>query len=306
MLLLIQQAINGVMVGAVYVTMAVAFTLTIGVLNFLNFTIPALFMVTGMVAWSLAHNGLPFNLGGPLPWEAALAIGIVAAALLSLLIERFSYRYLKARHGDATEHAIPIVSSLGFLLIIENLVRIQFGTDTHSFTTPLRGASLSLGGLLISLPQVASLLLSIALVWVLSLLLQRSKIGRAIRAIAENPDAAMVVGIDVRRIVPVVFCATGLLCGIAAAIYAVNYGEVAPSMGDDIGTKAIAGMVLGGLGSIWGAIAGGLLVGLTEAFSIQLFGSDAIQVSVWGLLLLVLLIRPQGLFGHHRIGKGKL
>ena len=206
--------------------MAVAFTLTIGVLNFLNFTIPALFMVTGMSAWALTHYGLPFGLSGPLPWVAALAGGIVAAMVLSLLVERFSYRYLKARHGDSTEHAIPLVSSLGFLLIIENLVRIQFGTDTHSFSTPLarpqrvdrwRADQPAAGG---EPGAVAG-----AGVRANACSCSKSKTGRAIRAIAENPDAAMVVGIDVRRIVPVVFLATGLLCGIAASIYAANYGE---------------------------------------------------------------------------------
>jgi branched-chain amino acid transport system permease protein len=304
-MLVLQQAVNGIMLGAVYVTMAVGFTLTIGVLNFLNFTIPALFMVSGMVGWSLATQGLPFGLGR-LHWSLALLVGAAVAALVSLLVERFSWRYLRTRHGDATEHAIPLVSSLGFLLIIENLVRLGYGTDMRAFASPFRGASLHLGRLLVSLPQLASLVLSLLVVLVLSWLLRATKIGRAIRAIAENPDAATIVGVDARRIVPVVFVATGLLCGLAAAIYALNYGEVSPSMGDDIGTKAIAGMVLGGLGSIWGAIVGGLVVGLTEAFSIQVFGSDAIQVSVWGLLLLVMLLRPQGLFGHHAIGKGKL
>ncbi len=305
LMLLVQQAINGVMLGAVYVTMAVAFTLTIGVLNFLNFTIPALFMVAGMIGWSLVTNGLPFGLVGHLHWAPALLIGIGCAVVLSVVIEQLSYRFLKARHGDATEHAIPLVSSLGFLLIIENLVRVRFGTDMRAFASPFQGISWNLGGILISIPQLASLVLSLLTVFGLSALLRGSKVGRAIRAIAENPEAAAVVGVDVRKIVPVVFAATGLLCGLAAAIYALNYGEVAPSMGDDIGTKAIAGMVLGGLGSIWGAIAGGLLVGLTEAFSIQLFGSDAIQASVWGLLLLVMILRPQGLFGHSAIGKGK-
>ncbi len=305
-MLLLQQAINGVMLGAVYVTMAVAFTLTIGVLNFLNFTIPALFMVSGMIGWSAARNGLPFGLSGPMHWAPALLIGMISAALMSMLIERLSYRYLKARHGDATEHAIPLVSSLGFLLIIENLVRVRFGTDMRGFASPFQGLSFSVGGILVSIPQLASLALSLVTVLLLSWLLRASKVGRAIRAIAENPDAAAIVGVDVRRIVPVVFAATGLLCGLAASIYALNYGEVSPAMGDDIGTKAIAGMVLGGLGSIWGAIAGGLLVGLTEAFSIQVFGSDAIQASVWGLLLIVMILRPQGLFGHNAIGKGKL
>jgi branched-chain amino acid transport system permease protein len=99
---------------------------------------------------------------------------------------------------------------------------------------------------------------------------------------------------------------TGLLCGLAGALFAVNYGEVSPMMGEDVGTKAIAGMVVGGLGSIWGAVIGGLIVGLTEMMTIHFFGADTVQVAVWGLLLLVLLIRPQGLFGHHAIGKGKL
>jgi len=286
--------------------MAVAFTLMIGVLNFLNFTIPALFMLTGMIAWAAMTQSLPFQLGAPLGWLPALVIGIVVAVIASLLVERLSYRYLKARYGDASEHAIPIVSSLGFLLIFENLVRIQFGTDTHAFETPFRGASFHLAGLLISIPQVASLAVSLGIVAGLSLLLKRSKLGRAIRATAENPDAALTIGINVARIVPVIFLFAGVLCGLAAANFAINYGEVSPSMGDDVGTKAIAGMILGGLGSIWGAIAGGLLIGLVEVSSIQLFGSDAIQASVWGLLLLVLIIRPQGLFGHHKISKGKL
>jgi branched-chain amino acid transport system permease protein len=299
LLVLLQQAVNGVMLGAVYVTMAVGFTLTIGVLNFLNFTIPALFMVTGMVGWALTAQL-------HLHWAVALALGIVAAALVSLVVERFSWRYLRMRHGDATEHAIPLVSSLGFLLIIENLVRIQFGTDMQAFASPIRGLSFHIGPLLVAVPQLVSLALSLLVVLALTWLLRATKVGRAIRAIAENPDAATIVGIEANRIVPVVFIATGLLCGLAASIYALNYGAVSPSMGDDIGSKAIAGMVLGGLGSIWGAIAGGLVVGLTEAFSIQLLGSDAIQVSVWGLLLVVMLLRPQGLFGHHAIGKGKL
>ena len=120
MTVIAQQLINGIMLGAVYMTVAVAFTLTIGILNFLNFTIPGLFMLSAMVAWGVLARGV-LHFAGPLAWVLALAIGAVVAILVSLLVERFAYRYLKLRHGDATEHAIPIVSSLGFLLVIENL-----------------------------------------------------------------------------------------------------------------------------------------------------------------------------------------
>jgi branched-chain amino acid transport system permease protein len=131
-------------------------------------------------------------------------------------------------------------------------------------------------------------------------------VGRALRSIAESPDTATLLGVDVARIVPIVFLLSGLLCGVAGALFVVNYSDVSPFMGDDVGTKAIAAMVFGGVGSIWGAIAGGLLVGLLETLGIHFFGGDAAQLAVWGVLLVVLVVRPQGLFGGSRIGKGKL
>lgn len=306
MILLAQQAINGMMLGAVYVTVAVAFTVTIGILNFLNFTIPALFMVTGMVGWATATRGLPFGLSGPLHWSVALAVGVLASIVCSLIVERYTYRYMKTKFGDATEHAIPLVSSLGFLIVFENLVRIAFGGDAQRFPETVGETSIRVGDLLISLPQLVSLIGALAIVFALSLLLSRTKIGRSLRAIAENPEAATIMGVEVARVVPVLFVLTGALCGLAGAAFVINYGDVSPAMGDEIGSKAIAGMVIGGLGSIWGAIAGGLLVGLTETMAIHWFGADTVQVAVWGLLLVVLLVRPHGLFGHHKIGKGKL
>lgn len=302
---LAQQLISGLMLGGIYVAVAVAFTLTIGVLNFLNFTIPTLFMLTGMVAWGLARWGLPFGLSPGLHWLPALLGGVAAAILASLIVERFTFRYLKTRHGDATEHAIPLVSSLGFLLIFEHLVLIFLGSESQSFPVRFR-LDLQVGPLVIGLPQLASLLLSLGVVFWLSWLLQATRTGRALRSIAESPDTATLLGVEVARIVPIVFLLSGLLCGVAGALFVVNYSDVSPFMGEHVGTKAIAGMVLGGLGSIWGAIAGGLLVGLLETLGIHFFGGDAAQVVVWSVLLAVLILRPQGLFGASRIGKGKL
>ena len=130
--------------------------------------------------------------------------------------------------------------------------------------------------------------------------------GAALRTIAENPDTASLLGVDVGRVVPVVFVLTGLLAGVAGALFTVNYGDVSPFMGDNVGTKAIAAMVLGGVGSIWGAIAGGLVVGLAETLSIQFFGGDSVAMTVWGLVLVIIVLRPKGLFGGATIGKGKM
>lgn len=307
--LIAQQMVSGLMLGAIFATVAVAFTLTVGVLNFLNFTIPTLFMLTGMVAWGLSRYGLPFGsvvgTSGGLHWLVALVSGIMVAVVASLIVERFTFRYLKARHGDATEHAIPLVSSLGFLLIFEYLVLIALGSEQQRFVTPFR-ADLHIAGLVIGLPQVASLVLSLAIVAGLTAILKGTHIGRALRAIAESPDTALLLGLDVVRIVQAVFLLTGLLCGIAGALFTVNYGDVSPYMGDQVGTKAIAAMVLGGLGSIWGAIIGGLLLGLIETLSLHVFGGEAVQMVVWGLLLVVIIVRPQGLFGGSRLGKGRV
>ena len=250
-----QQIASGLMLGAIYLTVAVAFTLTIGVLNFLNFTIPTMFMLAGMMAWGLNAAGL-FAFAGKLGWLVALVVGIACSILASLVVERFTYRYQRTRHGDATEHAIPLVSSLGFLLIFEHLVLVAFGSEAQRFPVPFK-ADLSLFGIVIGLPQLASLLLALAIVAVLTAVLRRTRMGRALRTIAENPDTASLLGVDVGRVVPVVFVLSGLLAGLAGALFTVNYGEVSPFMGENVGSKAIAAMVLGGLGSIWGAIAGG-------------------------------------------------
>src|SRR5690606_34613378 len=206
----IQQFVNSVMLGSVYVTVAVAFTLTIGILNFLNFTIPTLFMLAGMIGWALAYWGIPFGLSGPLPWPLALVGGIVIAIAASLVVERFTFRYLKTKYGDSTEHAIPLVSSLGFLLVLENLVRIGYGTDAQRFPGPSADLTMTIGGIFVRIPQLVSLVIVMVIVVGLTWLLKATRIGRGLRAIAENPDAANILGVDTARIVPIVFMLTGL------------------------------------------------------------------------------------------------
>ena len=134
---------------------------------------------------------------------------------------------------------------------------------------------------------------------------KKTQLGRALRSIAEKPDTATLMGVDVGKIVPVVFVMTGFLCALAGILFTVNYQHVSPYIGDHVATNAIAGMVIGGLGNIWGAIAGGLLIGMVEVLSIHFWGADIIKVPVWTLMLIILVFRPAGLFGHTQIGKGK-
>ncbi len=292
---IVRQLVSGLMLGSIYMMVAVAFTLTIGVLNFLNFTIPTLFMLTGMVAWGLISKGY-INFADGWSWLVGLACGIAVAVLASLLVERFTFRYLKVKHGDAIEHAIPLVSSLGFLLIFEHLVLISLGSESHRFFVPFK-ADLHIGSLVIGVPQLASSLLAIVTVATLSFVLKRTDTGRALRTIAESADTALLLGVETKRLVPIIFILTGVMAGLAGALFTVNYRDVSPFMGDNVGTKAIAAMVLGGLGSIWGSIIGGLIVGVIETLSIYFFGGDSVQMVVWGALLAIIILRPQGLLG---------
>ncbi|MFC7553197.1 hypothetical protein ACFQU7_14565 [Pseudoroseomonas wenyumeiae] len=130
-MILLQQIINGLMLGGLYALVAVSFTFVIGMLNFLNFSIPGIFMLGGMLSWALMVQYA-------LPWYAAVPLALLAGILASLLVERFTYRYMRTRFGDATEHAIPLVSSIGFLILFQGLVQIRWGADLHNFPRPGR------------------------------------------------------------------------------------------------------------------------------------------------------------------------
>ena len=311
-MLILPQLVNGLMLGGVYVMVAVAFTLIIGMLNFLNFTIPALFMFSAVMMWATMTGHLPFGndlilavFGAQHRWIAGVFVALIVAALISLVIERFTYRYMKAKYGDATEHALPLVSSLGFLIIFEHLVISAWGSDPLGLTSPFGYATFEINTILFSVPQLISLGLSLLVVILLSVMLKATKLGRALRSIAERPDTATLMGVDVGRIVPIVYVITGLLCAVSGVLFAINYTTVDAYVGDTVATVAIAGMVLGGLGNVWGAIIGGLFIGVLEVMSIHIVGADFAKLPIWGLLLIFLVFRPTGLFGHTMIGKGK-
>jgi branched-chain amino acid transport system permease protein len=267
----------------------VALTLSIGVLKFLNFSIPGLFMLGGMATWMLIRLGLPW----PLAALGALAVGAGA----SLVVERFTWRWMRG-----AQEFVPLVSSMAFLILFENLAVSTWGSELQTVPPLFRSADWRIGNLVISIPQLAGLACSIVLITGLSLLLRKSRLGRALRTIAEDSDTALLLGVDVGRIVPLVFIISGLFAALAGVLFALNYRQVHPFMGEALGLKGISAMVVGGMGNIWGAIAGGLIIGLAEAFSIQAFGADFVDIAVYGLLLLILVIRPTGLFGGASAG----
>jgi branched-chain amino acid transport system permease protein len=285
-----QQIINGLMLGSVYAMVAVALTLSIGVLNFLNFSIPGLFMIAGMSTWALIHAGTPW----PLAILAALAITTAA----SLVVERFTWRWLRG-----AEHFVPLVSSMAFLLMFEHLAIVWWGSEMRVLPSLFSGTDWRIAGFVISLPQFAGLLVSIASIWGLSALLKRTSLGRGLRTIAEDSDTALLLGIDIGRVVPIVFALAGLFAAIAGVLFALNYRQVQPFMGEAVGLKGISAMIVGGMGNTWGAIAGGLIIGIAEVLSVGYVGANFVDISVFGLLLLILFVRPTGLFSGLTAGR---
>jgi branched-chain amino acid transport system permease protein len=280
-----QQLVNGTMLGAIYVLVAVAFTLAIGVLNFLNFSIPGLFMVGGMGTWILMRLG----------WHWSVAIGgaLLAAALIALCVERLAYR-----RSQKSDPEVPLVSSLGFLVLLENLVLATVGSDQQPFPALVPDFNLRIGGLVIGAAQIISLVIAVCLVVWLSIMLRKTSLGRQIRGVAENRDTAILLGVDVGRLVPQLFVFSALFTALGGVLFALNYLQVSAFMGEGIGFKGIAAMIIGGMGSVWGAVLGGLLIGLTEVLSISYIGADFVNITVYGLLLVLLILRPQGLLGR--------
>jgi branched-chain amino acid transport system permease protein len=279
-----QQLINGLMLGSVYALVAVAFTLAIGVLNFLNFSIPGLFMVAGMLTWYL--------LRAHIAWPIAAVLAIASGGLLGLLVERFTYR-LMARSA----HFVPLVTSMAFLILLENLVLVAWGSDLQRVAVPFETVSWRVGPTVIAVPQLIGLACAVLAVASLDMVLKKTRIGRGLRTIAEDAETATLLGVPVARVVPVVFIVGGLFTALGGFLFALNYQQASPFMGEEIALKGISAMVVGGMGNLWGAILGGLLIGVVETFSIHLFGARAVDISVYGLLLALLFVRPSGILG---------
>ncbi|MFN2464386.1 MAG: branched-chain amino acid ABC transporter permease [Candidatus Dormibacteria bacterium] len=292
---LAQQGLNGIFNGSVYALFAVGYTLVFGVLDILNLAHSAVFMAGAVVAFVLVVNlGLPFG--------AALLAAVLCCAALGYLLDLVAFRPL--RHRGAP-HISSLITSIGLALVMVSIAESRFGGNSQRFpATRVPGGALHVAGLTVGIVDLGVLATTLILMAALGLMIRRSAAGRAIRAVAENPRAAALMGINVDRVIALTLVLSSALGGLAGILYALSQSDVSPYIGrDQVELKGLAVIVLGGMGSITGAVVAGYLLALVEVFVLVVLGSSVRSGVAFAVLFLALVLRPNGLFGR-RAGRG--
>ena len=298
---LLQQIINGLVLGSVYALVALGYTMVYGIINLINFAHGEVLMVGALVSWTvvslLAESGLP----GWLKLLISLIAAVVVCAALNFLIEKVAYRPLR----NAPRLA-PLITAMGMSLLLQTLAMIIWKPNYKPYPILLPSEPFHIGGAVINTTQililVATAVTLIGLMW----LVNRTKLGRAMRATAENPRVAALMGVKPDMVISATFIIGAALAALAGVMYAANYGSVQHTMGFLPGLKAFTAAVFGGIGNLAGAVVGGVLLGLIESLGAGyigkltggVLGSHYQDIFAFIVLILVLTVRPQGLLGE--------
>jgi branched-chain amino acid transport system permease protein len=286
---LLQQLINGLALGAIYALIALGYTMVYGVLRFINFAHSDVFMIGAFSGLFLA-KALPGNsaLIGVLVLLGAMGI----CALLGMVIEKLAYRPLRGRSTLTV-----LITAIGVSLLLQNLGQRIFGANPRSFPALFPQHNFHLGGIVISSAQIMVFVVTIVVLLALRYIVLHTRTGTAMRALSFNPTAASLVGINNGRVISFTFALGSAMAAAGGILYASNYPSIDPLMGTLPGMKAFVAAVLGGIGNIAGAAFGGLVLGLVETTVVGFGGSTYRDAVAFAVLILILLLRPEGLLG---------
>ncbi len=297
----LQQIINGLVLGSMYALVALGYTMVYGIINLINFAHGEVLMVGAMVSWTmvtvLADSGMP----GWAMMLVSLVCAIIVCAVLNFTIEKVAYRPLR----NAPRLA-PLITAMGVSLLIQTLAMIIWKPSPKPYPLLLPNTPIDLGGPVISVTQILILGITAVVLASLMYLVNKTKLGRAMRATAENPRVAALMGVRPDMVISATFVIGAVLAAVAGMMWAANYGTVQHSMGFLPGLKAFTAAVLGGIGNLAGAVVGALLLGLIEALGAGylgdltggVLGSHYADIFAFIALILVLTLRPSGLLGE--------
>jgi branched-chain amino acid transport system permease protein len=298
-----QQLVNGLTVGSTYALIAIGYTMVYGIIGMINFAHGEVYMIGSYVAFIAIAGLAMFGIHSlPLLMTVAFIASIVVTSAYGYSIERIAYRPLRG-----SNRLIPLISAIGMSIFLQNTVLLSQDSKDKSIPNLLPGNfAIGPGGaqeVMISYMQVLVFAITLIAMLGLTLFISRSRLGRACRACAEDIKMANLLGINTNNIIALTFVIGAALAAIAAVLLSMQYGVINPSSGFLVGLKAFTAAVLGGIGSIPGAMLGGLVLGVAEAFGADVFGDQYKDVVSFGLLVLVLLFRPTGILGRPEVEK---
>ncbi|MBI3992756.1 MAG: branched-chain amino acid ABC transporter permease [Candidatus Lambdaproteobacteria bacterium] len=292
--MLLQQLINGALASGIYALFAVGFTMIFGIMGVLNLAHADFAMVAAFtIIWAVSASSQPVL-------AVVLAVLMVAAVavVLDLGIIRPSRRFQGQSQSDIE---LPLIGTIGAGMILQNIAALMFGNKAVVFSFQMR-EYMQWGGLYISKGLLLSAAVAVVLLVLLEVMVERTSFGRQIRAVAQNVNAARIMGINTNLVTLSTIVLTAMLAGIAGVLAGLSYGLVSPYMGGTYAIKGLVAMILGGVGSLRGAVLGSLVIGLTEALAVTYFGSQLRDSTVFLVLLAMLLLRPSGLFKSPGVG----
>jgi branched-chain amino acid transport system permease protein len=283
----LQQLVNGLTLGSLYAVLAIGLTLVFGVLNIINMAHGGIFMIGAFVGLFMV-TVLDVNI------FVAILGAMIVGAILGYLLEFVALRPLRRQK---VSHLAPLISTIGVSIFVESVALLVWGPQTRSFPPDFIGGLIDFGAFKISMVQIIGLGVSVGLMLILNVLIKKTKIGKAIRAVSLNTETAALLGINPTLVISVTVMLASALGAAAGVLVGLSFDAVEPLMGVIIGFKGLAVLILGGLGNITGAMVGGLILGIAEVFSVAYGASSYRDAVAFGLIILLLFWRPQGLFG---------
>ena len=294
----LQQVVNGLSLGSIYALIALGYTMVYGVLRLINFAHGDVYMVGAYVGYYLSRR-LRGDEPSILSALVVMIVSMLACAVLGMLIERLAYRPVR-REARLT----LLITAIGVSLFIENVAQLVFGPDPKFFPSLAPRADVTLGGVHLTSEQVTVIVVSVLLMMLLRFFILKTRTGKAMRAVSFSLDGARLMGISTDKIIAITFAVGSALAAAGGVLIGMQIPKIDPLMGIMYGLKAFVAAVLGGIGSIPGAVLGGLLIGASEVMVVGYLSSTYREAIAFGILILVLILRPQGLLG--RVQKEKV
>ncbi|HPU58302.1 MAG TPA: branched-chain amino acid ABC transporter permease [Candidatus Avimonas sp.] len=282
--------INGLGLGSIYALVALGYTMVYGIVKLINFAHGDIIMVGGyMVYLIMVKWGLPI-------WLAVPA-SIVICAFTGMLVERVAYRRLLVHNAARIS---LLITAMGVSIFLQNAFMLIFGTDPKSMPPLFQAEPFKLGSFELASTTVINIVVSVIMMIGLNLLVNKTKIGKAMIATSEDSSAAKLMGINTNRVISFTFAIGSALAAVAALLYCNTYPQIKPSMGNLLGLKAFVAAVFGGIGSIPGAMLGGYLLGVIESLTKAYVSTTLTDAVVFGILIIILLVKPSGILGKNR------